>query len=624
MRKLNSKFNTNFVSEEGAYLQNKDYFAFIELDDYACYVIADGIDEDKELESAKIAVTAFIRDFTEKPTMNKFIIRKYLNNASNELIASSRNVRLKASMTVVVTNYSKLIYSVVGNTRFYLFKDGYLKLQSKDESLTQDMADKDMLPLDKIAKHVERNNLSSYLGESNLDKPYVSKRIKLTDGDAFALLTKGIWENCDAKEIEDALEGAKEPKDVVDSIEDMILSNQSKELENYTLALTFVEKAYINPKRKKIIKTIIFTAIPILLIIVIAVALLIYKNNEKKDNITAMGEAKQNAEQYIKNDNMEKANEEYKTALDIAKKYKLKDDTEVLDGDYKYVEIIIAGDKALEGNKYDDALDKYILALEKTVDAEDIARGYILKKIDIVKNCINVSDLLTLADKQVDAGELAAAEANYLEAKRLSLNYYLKDEKKEAMDKLQKLYDQKSADSKGKKEAEDKASADKKESDADQKKAAEEAAKKAEEEKKAAEEKLNKAIDLRKNGDLNYTQGDYVSAKMYYTLAKEAFEEINSHSLADELEEKIALMDTKITEVADKKGEADKYMEEANKRYISGDTNSAKILYMLSKDIYSKLGYTNEVSKVDEKLKAIEQSTSKPSTSEAIASPKNN
>ena len=46
---------------------------------------------------------------------------------------------------------------------------------------------------------------------------------------------------------------------------------------------------------------------------------------------------------------------------------------------------------------------------------------------------------------------LAEAEANYLEAKRLSLNYYLKDEKKEAMDKLQKIYDQKAADMKAEK-----------------------------------------------------------------------------------------------------------------------------------------------------------------------------
>lgn len=611
MRKLNSKFKTNFVSEEGAFLQNKDYFAFIELDDYACYVIADGIDEDKELESAKIAVAAFIKDFTEKPTMNRFIIRRYLNNASNELIASSRNVRLKASMTVVVTNYSKLIYSIIGNTRFYLFKDGYLKLKSKDESLAQELADKDMLPLDKIAKHIERNNLSSYLGESNLSKPYVSKKIKLADGDAFALLTKGIWENCDAKEIEDALEGSKAPKDVVDSIEDMILSKQSKELENYTLALTFVEKSYINPKRKKIIKTVILAAIPIIFIVVIALAILISKNNEKKDNILAMNESKQNAEQYIKDENIEKANAEYKKALDIAKKYKLKNDESILDEDYKYTEVIMAADKDLEGKKYEDALDKYVLASEKSKDADNIGKKYIQEKTDTVKDCINVSDLLTLADKQEEANQLDAAKANYLEAKRLSLNYYLKDEKKEAMDKLQKMYDQAAADAKQKKENEDKASEDKKQSETDQKKAEEEAQKKAEEEKKAAEEKLNKAIDLRKNGDLNYTEGDYVSAKMYYTLAKEAFEEINSHSLADELEEKIALMDKKITDVADKKAEADKYVEEADRRYLSGDISSAKLLYLLSKDIFSSLGYNDDVSKVNEKLSAIEQASTK-------------
>lgn len=609
MRKLNSKFNTNFVSEEGTYLQNKDYFAFIELDNYACYVIADGIDEDKELESAKIAVTAFIKDFTEKPTMNRFIIRKYLKSASNQLIASSRNVRLKASITVVVTNYSKLVYSVIGNSRFYLFKDGYLKLKSKDDSLTQELADKDMIALDKIAKHMERNNLSSYLGESDLSNPYVSKKIKLSDGDSFALLTKGMWENCDAKEIEDALEGAKEPKEVIDSVEDMILSKQLEQLENYTLALTFVEKAYINPKRDKLIKKIIIISILIVLIIAIIVAVLIYKNNQKKDNIVAMNEYKQNAEQYIENENIEKATEEYKNALDIAKKYKLKDDVEDLDEDYKYTEIITEGDKDLESKKYDDALDKYILALKKSGDAENIGRDYILKKIDIVKNSITVSDLLTLGDKQVEDGLLAEAEANYLEAKRLSLNYYLKDEKKEAMDKLQKIYDQKAADGKDKKAADDKTAADKKQTDDDSKKQAEEATKKAAEDKKAADELENKAIDLRKNGDLNYTKGDYVSAKMYYELAKEAFEEINDHSLADELVEKIALMDTKITEVADKKAEGDKYVVEADKLYASGDTKSARVLYLLAKDIYSSLGDTDNVSKVTEKIAAIDKAS---------------
>jgi serine/threonine protein phosphatase PrpC len=615
MRKLNSKFKTNFISEEGAFLQNKDYFAFIELDDYACYVIADGIDDDKELESAKIAVTAFIRIFTAKPTMNKFIIKKYLKSVNEELILNSRYVRLKASITVVITNYSKLIYSIIGNTRFYLFKDGYLRLKSKDQSLTQELVDKEIIPLDKMSKHAERNNLSSYLGKNDLSNIYVSKKIKLSDGDAFALLTKGIWENCDDKEMEDALEGAKEPKDVTDNIEDMILSRQPKKLENYTLALTFVEKAYINPKQKERIKKIILTAIPILLIITIGLVVFNVKRHQKLNNIATMGECKANAQDYMKDGNIQRSNEEYKKALDIAKKYKLKDDSKTLDEDYKYTEIIMEADKNLEKKKYEDALDKYILALEKAGDTGSIGREYILKKIDIVKNCITVSDLLVLGDKHLEGGDSAAAEANYLEAKKLALDYYLKDEKKEAMDKLQKIYDQKAADAEKEKSDKDKAAADKKQAEdaankdkEDSKKQEEENAKNAKEEKKAAEELQNKAIDLRKNGDLKYVAGDYVSAKMYYALAKEAFENINSHSLANELQEKITLMDKKINDVSDKKREADQYSQEANKRYVSGDANSAKVLYLLAKDRYNQLGMADEASKVDEKLAIVEKS----------------
>lgn len=607
MRKLNSKFNTSFVSEEGTFLQNKDYFAFVELDNYACYVIADGIDEDKELESAKIAVTTFIKNFTARPTMNRFFLRRYLKDVNSELIASSRNVRLKASITVVVTNYSKLIYSVIGNARFYYFKDGYLKHKSKDQSLAQNLVDDEIIPLDAMSKHIERNNLSSYLGQNNLGKIYISKKIKLSDGDVFALLTKGIWENCDAKEIEDSLEGAKEPKEVIDNVEEMILSKHPREIDNYTLAMTFVEKSYLDPKRSKKIKIAIIAAILLLLIIAIGVGAFIFYKHKKQDDIAVMNKDKNDAEEYIVNGNMEKASEEYKKALEIAEKYKLKDDTQTLDDDTKYTEIVVDADKDLEGKKYEDALDKYISALEKDGDVEDIGRDYILKKIDIAKECIKVSDLLTLGDKQLNDGDLDGALKSYSDAKDLALNYYLKDEKKEAMDKIQKIYDQKAADAKQKKADDDKAAADKKQADDDSKKAADDAAKKAADDKKAAEDKESKAIDLRKNGDLKYTAGDYVSAKMYYELAKQAFEDANDSSLADELVDKISLMDKKISETSDKKSEADKYAQAADAKYAAGDNSSAKVLYLLAKDAYNSLGDADNVAKVTEKIAAIDK-----------------
>ena len=60
MRKNSSEFKTNFVSEPGTFRTNKDYFAFMELDDLACYAVADGIDSDEEKESAEIAVHALL------------------------------------------------------------------------------------------------------------------------------------------------------------------------------------------------------------------------------------------------------------------------------------------------------------------------------------------------------------------------------------------------------------------------------------------------------------------------------------------------------------------------------------------------------------------------------------
>lgn len=587
MRKLNSKFTTNFVSEEGSFIKNKDYFAFVELDNYACYVVCDGIDEDKELESAKIAVTSIMEQFTERPTMSKFLLKRYIKKANEELLASSKFTRLKVSMTIAVTNYSKVRYALVGNTRFYLFKDGYLKLESKDQSLTQEMADKGMISLDKMAKHKERNNLTSFLGQSDLKDIFVSKKFKLKDGDVFALCTKGIWENCDGKEIEDALEGAKEPKEVVDRVEDLILSRQPKDLENYTLAVTFAEKCYVDPEKKKKIKKIIMIAIPILVAVTILTVTLLVMRKNKLNDIDLMNNYKLSAEKYIVNENYEKANGEYKSAIDIAKKRKLKDDMAILDEDFKFTDMVIEADKDLKDKKYSDALDKYLAALEDSGDVGSISKEYIEKKIEIVKNCINVSDYLVLADKQMENNDLDGAEKTYLEAKRLANNSYLKDERQEIMNKLQEISDKK---------AQNKADDDKK---------AEEDKKAKEEEKAKADEGLAKAIDQRKNGDDKYVAGDYVSARMYYTLAQQGFREANEISFVEEMQQKIVLMDKKINETADLRGEADRYLEEANTRLASGDKESAKVLYTLAKEKYTALGLSKEAEDVDSKIKQL-------------------
>ena len=56
MRRINSEFQTVNMSEEGQKLSNRDYFGYVEMDDFACYVLADSLDGDSSINSAKLVV----------------------------------------------------------------------------------------------------------------------------------------------------------------------------------------------------------------------------------------------------------------------------------------------------------------------------------------------------------------------------------------------------------------------------------------------------------------------------------------------------------------------------------------------------------------------------------------
>ena len=124
MRKQNSDFEARFISEEGSRLKNRDYFGYVELDEFACYVIADGITEITDIESARLAIETVILSFQEKPSLSKRSVKGLLKQANRALLGKESDRRLKASITVVVTDYQKLRYGYVGNTRLRMYRAG--------------------------------------------------------------------------------------------------------------------------------------------------------------------------------------------------------------------------------------------------------------------------------------------------------------------------------------------------------------------------------------------------------------------------------------------------------------------------------------------------------------------
>lgn len=97
MRRINSEFKTANMSEEGHKLSNRDYFGYVEMDDFACYVLADSLDEEPAVNSAHLVAESLIRSFTERPAIGKRRLKSYLEQAHKELMNRHGGMHLKAS-----------------------------------------------------------------------------------------------------------------------------------------------------------------------------------------------------------------------------------------------------------------------------------------------------------------------------------------------------------------------------------------------------------------------------------------------------------------------------------------------------------------------------------------------
>lgn len=577
MRKQNAEFKTAFTSEASE-LKNTDYFGFVELDQYACYVIADGIDDQVDGISAKLAVSAAVAAFSEAPSMSKKRMQACLWAANKALLEAKSKMKLKASILVVLTDYVKMRYGQAGNIRLRLYRDGFLKDQTVDQSLSMDMVAEEKITLDKVAAHEERNNLYTSLGHERDFKPEISKKIKLTNSDAIALYTRGIWENIDEGEIRDVFADATDdPEKTVSDIEEMLLSRQPANLQKYTLAVIFINKVFIDPNKKRKIRKIIMAAIPVLTVIVVLSIVLLIRHNQKMEKLQAMEAAYMKNIEYIQVDNYVRAEEECKKALKLAEQLK---DTKMKNelGNYQVlVETVLSADEALDNKKYTDAEKLFQEASKRARYVDNVGKDYISGRLDLTSNYISVYDLIGLGDTLVQNLQYDKAEEKYLEAKALSGKIYFDEGRTSAIDALEKLYE----DQKKEKEAE-------------------------ENESKEQASKQEAGDNSTALGNKAFAQGDYESAKVYYLAAKQKYEQLKDEVQVKAADEKMKAADAKIEQKVVLEQEAESYMEQAADSIEDEEFTRGKKFYLLAKDIYASLKNQDKVDEVSRKMEVLD------------------
>lgn len=571
MRKQNSTFQSAFISEAGSELENNDYFAFVELEEYACYVVADGLNDLSDAQSARIAIETVLLAFQEHPSMKKSALLSYIKAADQELCKADSKERLKASVVVVVTDYEKLRYAYAGNTRLRLYRNGRVKEQSSDMSLGSDIGKEEKLPEDVLSKHEERNNLYAYVGQGKGFSPAVSGKIKLENGDILALYTRGIWENLDSGELDDVFSEAKdEPKESLNDIEDLLLSKQPQALENYTFVAIFIDKVFSDPDRKKKSKKIVIICLVVAVALLVVVLAIWIVRMLYRQFVEEMSRKYSDTIEYIQDNNFVRAQEEAEEALAVAEKLRDKKYIQEISDYLKLIEALNSADSDYADEKYEDAQAGYVTAKERSRYADHVADDYIDHRLESIVNYLSVYDYIQLGDALMEQGDFDRAEEKYLRAKQLATSVYFEEGRSEAMDALKELYESRQ-----------------KAEEAMNQQAAETAA------------TTVSAAQLAAEGDKAFAKGDYGSANVYYVMAIEKYQELGDNVHAELLQSKLDASTQKAEENKKKEQQAEDYVAAGNEQRAAGNFMEAKKQYLFAKNIYRELGMDDKVREMD-------------------------
>ena len=351
------------------------------------------------------------------------------------------------------------------------------------------------------------------------------------------MLTRGVWEQCPDEKLLEIIRDANEPEEVLYRTEDWILERQeTAEIDNYTMAVTFVRKVYQSPKKPWTLKKILMIVIPVVLVVGgISIALFLrhrsIQNKEKE-----LAECMEDGETYFQNDNYQRAVEEYGEAEELADSLKREEEALLADQYKQVAEQIILADETLAAGEYEKAQELYLTAGEMSQKAGNVGKDYIDSQLERAKDYIAVYDLIALGERKEEYGNLEGAVAAYKEAREKAADIYYSEGKTEALEKqaaAEEAMEKAAMEEEARKKEQEEAATE----ETEKQQQAEEAALEMENQQKANDQQ--NAIDLENQGNMLFAQGKYESAITFYQTAQAIYRRLELDELADNLNPKI-------------------------------------------------------------------------------------
>ncbi len=241
------KYTTATVSNIGGRTQNQDYCAFREKSSFNCWVVADGLGGHKGGEVAsQIATETILNEFEKNPEISAEALIRYIKIAQDALIIKQEEepnlFSMRTTVVILLADSKNAIWSHVGDTRLYHFRNGQIIFQTKDHSVPQAMFDAGDISYDEIRHHEDRNRLLRTLGHEDSLRPAVEKNVyPVESGDAFLLCTDGFWEYVTEIDMTADFLKSANPDEWLGLMASKITARAEGKYDNYTAIAVFTE-----------------------------------------------------------------------------------------------------------------------------------------------------------------------------------------------------------------------------------------------------------------------------------------------------------------------------------------------------------------------------------------------
>ncbi len=601
MRNLNSKLVMDFISEQGYDSIEKTYVAYTPLEKYVCIAVAESYDNEREENSAQLAVEAVLTAFEKKPSLKR--LREYIRYANEQILLHSTRSQLKVSITVLVSDYTRMRYAYCGNTRLFILYENIFTHISKTQTKFQQMLEEEG---EDRPEPEEIHNLTEYLGREKRVRPFVSKTMELTEGSTILFATSNLWGRLSEIEILDAYEYTKTGREFLEILQELLLSLQEEHdqrMGSFTAAFLYIEKTFkedVQKKKKKKRMIWIAVIIPVVIFLLISIVIMCMRALDRR-KIREIEKLDQRGVRYMDYANYNKALTEYEQAVKQAEALSLnnwqyieekRELSETVTDREAILTLYQEAEAAFLAGEYEQALKLY-----EQIQKEAVYQGFDSLSADAEAKTEEITARLQIM-QYISLGDMYHSTEDYDEA---LLQYH------RALNELSKMVDlQLQGDVQAKifairqKQKEDTQAEEAAKQEAAQQKEEEEAAEKA----AAADKAVIKINTYIANANIALEEGRTRRARELYKQALSRYNKFTGSSEdADKLFKDITALGQAITEAEVKAVEeaqeerltqAAKYVLQAKEAARGGDTVKAKGLYEDALAVYQELNIWDE------------------------------